>query len=140
MGLAESTLKIKTLRPIVRPDSIARLPSFAVDSCIFTDNSVGFLITAVDLAKNTASFPIPIKGVISPVENTLIYLGQDDTIFTFIKDRLSGRVYCSISRVSNGASVMRECLATYEPLENEDIDRLASLFSKVVSQTVSVAV
>jgi len=139
MGLVESTLKAKTVRSLVRPDNITPLPSFAVDTCRFSDDSVGFLITTVDLAKNTASFSIPIKGVISPIENTLIYLGQDDTILTFMKDRLKGRVYCSISRVSNGASVVRACVTTYDPLDNEDIDRIGTLFSKP-PQTVSVPV
>ena len=75
MGLVESTLKAQTVKNLVRPDSITPLPSLAIDSCKFTDGSVGFLITTVDLAKNTNSYGIAIKELYSPAENTLIYLG-----------------------------------------------------------------
>ena len=139
MGLAESTLKVKTVRPLVRPDNITPLPSLSIDSCRFTDNSVGFLITTVDLAKNMSSYMIPLKDMYSPAENTFVYIGRDETSLTFTKDRLTGRVFCTLCRV-NGSTIMRACVTTYDALENEEIDRLASLFSKVLSQSVSVAV
>ena len=139
MGIATSNLKVKTVRPLIRPDNITPLPSLALDSCRFTDNTVGFLITTVDLAKNMASYSITLKDIYSPAENTLIYIGKDDTIISFTKDRLTGRVFCSISRLSNGDTVVRACVTTYDPIEDEQIDRIGKLFSKV-SQTVSVSV
>ena len=139
MGLTESTLRVKTVRPLIRPDNITPLPSLALDSCRFTDDSFGFLITTVDLAKNMASFSIPLKDIYSPSENTLVYIGKDDTTLTFIKDRFTGRVFCTICRSSNGYTVTRACVTTYDAIENNDIDRIATLFNKV-SQTVSVTV
>ena len=139
MGIATSNLKVKTVRPLIRPDNITPLPSLALDSCRFTDNTVGFLITTVDLAKNMASYSITLKDIYSPAENTLIYIGKDDTIISFTKDRLTGRVFCSISRLSNGDTVVRACVTTYDPIDDDQIDRIGNLFSKV-SQTVSVSV
>ena len=128
MGLVESTLKAQTVKNLVRPDSITPLPSLAIDSCKFTDGSVGFLITTVDLAKNTNSYGIAIKELYSPAENTLIYLGKDESTVTFIKDRLTGKVYCSLCKVGSGTTLVRQCVTTYEPLENEQIDKIAELF------------
>ena len=139
MGITTSNLKVKTVRPLVRPNNITPLPSLSLDSCRFTDNTVGFLITTVDLAKNMTSYSVPLKDMYSPAENTLIYIGNDETIITFMKDRLTGRVFCSISRLSNGDTVMRACVTTYDSIEDEQIDRISALFSKV-SQTVSVSV
>jgi hypothetical protein len=128
MGLVESTLKAQTVKNLVRPDSITPLPSLAIDSCKFTDGSVGFLITTVDLAKNTNSYGISIKELYSPAENTLVYLGKDESTVTFVKDRLTGKVYCSLSKVGSGTTLVRQCVTTYEPLENEQIDKIAELF------------
>ena len=128
MGLVESTLKAQTVKNLVRPDSITPHPSLAIDSCKFTDGSVGFLITTVDLAKNTNSYGIAIKELYSPAENTLIYLGKDESTVTFIKDRLTGKVYCSLCKVGSGTTLVRQCVTTYEPLENEQIDKIAELF------------
>ena len=139
MGITTSNLKVKTVRPLIRPDNITPLPSLALDSCRFTDNTVGFLITTVDLAKNMASYSITLKDIYSPAENTLIYIGKDDTIISFTKDRLTGRVFCSISRLSNGDTVVRACVTTYDPIEDEQIDRIGALFSKV-SQIALVSV
>ena len=130
MGLVESSLKVKTVQPLVRPDNITPLPSLAIDSCKFTDGSPGFLVTTVDLAKNMASYSIPLKDVYSPAENTLVYIGKEETTLTFTKDRLSGRVFCTICRSSNSSTVVRACVTTYDAIDNEDIDRIATLFSK----------
>lgn len=139
MGLTESSLRVKTVRPLIRPDNITPLPSLALDSCRFTDNSYGFLITTVDLAKNMASYSVPLKELYSPSENTLVYIGKDDTTLTFMKDRLTERVFCTICRSSNSTTVTRACVTTYDAIDNEDIDRIGSLFNKV-SQIVSVSV
>jgi hypothetical protein len=128
MGLVESTLKAQTVKNLVRPDSITPLPSLAIDSCKFTDGSVGFLVTTVDLAKNTNSYGISVKELYSPIENTLVYLGKDESTVTFVKDRLTGKVYCSLCKVGSGTTLVRQCVTTYEPLENDQIDKIAELF------------
>jgi hypothetical protein len=130
MGLVESTLKVKTVRPLVRPDTVTPLPSLAIDSCRFTDDTVGFLVTTVDLAKNMASYSIPLKDTYSPAENMFVFIGKEETCVTFTKDRLTGRVFCSISRASNMPRVVRACVTTYDPIDNQDIDRIATLFTK----------
>jgi hypothetical protein len=128
MGLVESTLKAQTVRSLVRPDSITPLPSLALDSCKFTDGSFGFLVTTVDLAKNTMSYSIPIKDLFSYSENVLVYVGKDESTVTFAKDRLSGRVYVTLHKQGAPSSIVRQCVAIYEPLENEQIDRIATLY------------
>ena len=130
MGLVQSTLTVSTIRPIVRPDTITPLPSLSIDTCKFTDGSVGFLVTTVDLAKNMASYMIPLKDVYSPSQNTLVYLGKEESTLTFTKDLLTARVFCSLCNFSKGTTVVRQLVTTYDPLDNEDIDRIGGLFSK----------
>lgn len=140
MGNAGSTLKVQTLRSLVRPDAITPLPSLSIDSCKFTDNSAGFLLTTVDLAKNMTSYMIPLKDMYSPASNVYVYIGLDESTLTFTKDLISGRVFCSMSKCNNGASAVRQCVSIYEPIGDEKIDKLSELFSvaaKPVSQTPS---
>ena len=129
MGLVQSNLTVSTIRPIVRPDTITPLPSLSIDTCKFTDGSVGFLVTTVDLAKNMASYMIQLKEVYSPAQNTLVYLGKDESTLTFTKDLLTNRVFCSLCNFLKGTTVVRQLLTTYEPLDNTDIDRIATLFT-----------
>lgn len=131
MGLVESTLKVKTVRPLVRPDNITPLPSLAIDSCKFTDGTVGFLVTTIDLAKNMASYSIPLKDMYSPTDNILVFIGKDETTLTFSRDRLTGRVFCSICRSSNSSTVTRACVTTYDSIDNEEIDKIGQLFHSV---------
>ena len=135
MGLVESTLNPVVKKPLVRSDTTT-LPSLSIDTCKFTDSSYGFLLTSVDLAKNTTLYSIPVKDMYSPSENTLVYVGKDDSVLTFSKDILSGRVYCSFSKYNSG-TLVRQCVPIYEPLENDEIDRLAGLYSSKVSQRSS---
>lgn len=128
MGLVESTLRAQTVKNIVRTDSITPLPSLAIDSCKFVDGSVGFLITTIDLAKNTNSYGISVKELYSPVENTYVYLGKDESTITFVKDRMTAKVYCSLCKVGSGTTLVRQCVTTYEPIENELIDKIAELY------------
>jgi hypothetical protein len=128
MGLAESTLKAQSVKNIVRPDSITPLPSFAVDSCKFVDGSFGFLLTTVDLAKNMNSYGFQLKELFSPSENTLVYVGKDESTITFVKDRLSGKVYCTVCKFGSGSSIVRQCVTTYEPIDNQAIDKIAEFY------------
>jgi hypothetical protein len=128
MGIAGSTLKVQLIRSLVRPDNITPLPSLAIDSCQFTDNSVGFLVTTVDLAKNMTSYMIPLKDMYSPASNTYVYIGNDESTLTFTKDLISGRVFCTMAKCNNGQMAVRQCVSIYEPLGNEKIDKLAELF------------
>jgi len=129
MGIAGSTLKVQLIRSLVRPDNITPLPSLAIDSCQFTDNSVGFLVTTVDLAKNMTSYMIPLKDMYSPASNTYVYIGSDESTLKFTKDLISGRVFCSMTKCSNGQMAVRQCVSIYEPIGNEKIDKLAELFT-----------
>lgn len=129
MGLSESKLVPQTVKPLVRPDSITPLPSFALDSAKFMDGSLGFLITTIDLAKNSNVRTFSVKFMYSPAENCLVYVGNDETILTFVKDRLSDKVLCSVNTLTAG-TIVRHCVSTYEALEDPIIDRIASLFPK----------
>jgi len=131
MGLVESTLKSQVVKPLVRPDSNTQLPLITLESSKFTDGSVGFVITNVDIAKNTSVFSYVLKMSYSPYENTLTYVCTDESVFTFVKDRASNRVFCIVNRFSAPASIIRQCVTTYEPIEHDDIDKIGSLFKTV---------
>ena len=128
MGLVESTLKTQVLKPLVRPDSNAQLPLISLESAKFVDGSVGFVITNTDIAKNTNVFSYVLKTSYNSADNTLTYVCTDESIFTFVKDRSSSRVFCIVNRYNSPASIIRQCLTTYEPIENEEIDKIGQLF------------
>jgi hypothetical protein len=130
MGLVESKLQPKEVKTLIRPDSLSTLPSFSMDTAKFTDGSSGFVITTVDLAKNSAQRTISIKFVYSPYENCLVFVGNDDTTLQFVRDRLSGKVICSVTSREKD-NIIRFCVTTYEPLGDEVIDKIGSLYSKV---------
>jgi len=132
MGLVESTLKIQSVKSVVRPDSSAPLPSFSLETAKFADGSVGFAITCVDIAKNTTVSLHALKSVFSQSDNTYIYACSDDSVFTFTKDIESNRVFCLVNRANTQTVVVRQCVTTYEPLENEEIDKIAKLFTQKV--------
>ena len=129
MGLVQSNLVVSVLRPIVRPDAITPLPSLAIDSCKFTDGSFGFLLTSVDLAKNMSSYTIPLKDVYSPTENTLVYIGKEESTLTFTRDLLTGRVFCTLQKYGAGTSLVRQCVSVYESIDNAEIDRMSKIFA-----------
>ena len=139
MGLVESTLKASSVKALVRPDSTAPLPSLTLESAKFADGSVGFLVTNVDLAKNTVSSSYVLKNLYSPSENTYVYSCADDSTFTFLKDRLSGKVCCIINRFNTSSTVTRVCVTTYEALGDDQIDKIAELYSVTQLPTSSLA-
>jgi hypothetical protein len=127
MGLAESKLEPKEVKTLVRPDSLSTLPSFSMDTAKFTDGSSGFVITTVDLAKNTAQRTISIKFVYSPHEHCLVFVGHDETTLQFVRDRLSSKVVCSVTSKEKD-NVIRFCVTTYEPLGDDVIDKIGELY------------
>ena len=127
MGISESKLTAQTVKTLVRPDSITPLPSFTLDTAKFTDGSVGFLITVVDLAKNSSVRTMPLKFMYSPSENIYTYVGNDDSTVSLIKDRISGKVICHVN-TNLKEIVVRFCVSTYEPLGEAIIDKIAELY------------
>lgn len=134
MGIAESKLTPKEVKTLIRPDSLSTLPSFSMDTAKFTDGSSGFVITTVDLAKNSAQRTISIKFVFSPHEHCLVFVGNDETVLNFVRDRLSGKVVCSVTSKEKD-SVIRFCVTTYEPLDDAVIDKIGELYMKTKVQT-----
>ena len=132
MGLVESTLKTQVVKPLVRPDSNTQLPLISLESAKFTDGSVGFVITNTDIAKNTTITTYSMKMSFSTTDNTLTYVCTDESVFTFVKDRLSNKVFCLVNRYNSPASIIRQCVTTYEPIENDDIDKIGLLFRPLV--------
>lgn len=130
MGLAESKLDPKEVKTLIRPDSLSTLPSFSMDTAKFTDGTSGFVITAVDLAKNSVQRSISIKFVYSPHEHCLIFVGNDETALQFVCDRLSGKVVCSVTSKEKD-NVIRFCVTTYEPLGDDIIDKIGELYTKL---------
>ena len=127
MGLVESTLKSTVVKPLVRADSSAPLPLFSLESAKFSNGSVGFVITTVDIAKNTAIYMHSIKTSFNPTENSILYVCDDDTIFTFIRDRYTKRVFCEVRRLN--MHIIRNCLTNYESIDHDEIDKIAKLFN-----------
>lgn len=132
MGLAESKLQPKVVKALIRQDSLSTLPSFSMDTAKFTDGSSGFVITTTDLAKNMQVHMVSIKFIYSPSEHCLVFVGNDDSTLTFLRDRLTGKVLCSIVS-HNKDSVVRFCVTTYEPLEDAVIDKIGELYVKVTA-------
>ena len=133
MGIMESKLHPQTVKALVRQDSLTTLPSFSMDTAKFSDGSSGFVITTVDLAKNSNVRTISIKFVYSPAENSLVFVGNDETILSFVRDRLTGGVVCSVSSVSK-ENVVRFCVTTYEPIDDAMIDKIGELYTKQVQR------
>jgi hypothetical protein len=129
MGLMESKLSTQSVRSIVKQEGFMTLPSFSMDTAKFSDGSSGFVITTVDLAKNSSVRTISVKMVYSPSENIYVFVGNDETALSFVRDRISGDVICSISSVSR-ENIVRRCVATYEPLDDTVIDKIGELYVK----------
>jgi hypothetical protein len=127
MGLVESTLKTANVKPLVRADSSAPLPLFSLETAKFTNGSVGFVITTVDIAKNTTVYTHVIKTWFNPSENSILYVSNDDTIFTFTRDRFTKRIFCEVRR--SNMILIRQCLTNYEPIDNDELDKIAVLFN-----------
>jgi len=129
MGLVESKLDPTAVKALVRQDSLSSLPSFSMDTAKFSDGTSGFVITTMDLAKNTEVRTISIKFVYSPSENCLVFVGNDESTLTFVRDRLSEKVVCSMVS-HNKDNVVRFCVTTYEPLDDAVVDKIGELYVK----------
>jgi hypothetical protein len=129
MGLVESKLEPRVVKAIIRQDSLSTLPSFSMDTAKFTDGTSGFVITTTDLAKNTQVHTVSIKFLYSPSEHCLVFVGNDDSTLTFLRDRLSGKVVCSMES-RNRDNVVRFCVTTYEPLDDTVVDKIGELYLK----------
>lgn len=127
MGIAESTLNAATTRPLVRPELVAQLPSFSLDSAKFTDGSTGFIVTRTDLAKNSTTKTVPLKFYYRPSESRLVYVGHDESVITFEKDTASTKVICRVEVVGQ-SPIIRHCVITYEPLDDRVIDHIGDLY------------
>ena len=130
MGLVESTLKTQSVKPLVRPDSSAPLPSFSLESAKFADGKFGFVVTHVDIAKNTNISTYSVKNVVMKSANEIVYSCEDDSIFTFTTDMITKRVFCFAQRFGIPTSIVRQCVANYENLEDSSIDLIQMLYPK----------
>jgi hypothetical protein len=125
MGLVESKLIPQVTKPLIAHETIS-LPSFSLDTAKFSDGSTGFVVTAVDLAKNHTVRPISTKFVYSPSENVIVYVGNDESVITVAKDRISTKVVCSVL-LPTREIVVRACVAVYDPLD--ETDKIKELYS-----------
>jgi hypothetical protein len=48
---------------------------------------------------------------------------------SFVRDRETGGVVCSIASVSR-ENIVRFCVTTYEPIEDEVVDKIGKLYVK----------
>uniref|UniRef100_A0A6C0DJN2 Uncharacterized protein n=1 Tax=viral metagenome TaxID=1070528 RepID=A0A6C0DJN2_9ZZZZ len=133
MGIMESKLDPQVVKPIITQENY--LPSFSMDTAKFSDGSSGFVITTVDLAKNSTVKTVSIHMVYSPAENAYVFVCKDNTILSFVKDRLTGKVVCSVTSMAK-ENIVRFCVNTYEPIDDAIVDKIGELYSKQL-QTVS---
>ena len=133
MGLAESKLTIGHSRPLVRPDLPSQLPSFSLDSAVFSGDgkAIGFVVTRVDLAKNSTTVTVPVKFCYRPSENSLVYVGSDESILTFTKDYNSGKVICRVE-IAGQPPVVRVCVTNYEPIDEKSLDYIGDLYKAIL--------
>jgi hypothetical protein len=129
MGLIESKLSTQSVKPIIKQEGFMTLPSFSMDIAKFSDGSSGFVITTVDLAKNSTVRTISVKMVYSPSDNSYVFVGKDESVLSFVRDRISGGVVCSIASVAREI-IVRFCVTTYEPLDDAIIDKIGELYFK----------
>ena len=127
MGLSESKLQPEIVRPLVRQDSLTPLPSFTLEAAKLSDGSSGFVVTTIDLAKNSNVRVVSIKFCYSPSDNSIVFVGNDESVFSFVRDRFTGNVVCSVSSVSK-ENIIRFCVTTYEPLDDKLIDKIGELY------------
>lgn len=132
MGLAESKLEPIVVKALIRQDSLSSLPSFSMDTAKFSNGRSGFIITTMDLAKNTEVRAISINFIYSPLEHCIVFVGDDDSTLRFVRDRLTGKVICLIVSPKRD-NVVRFCVTNYEPLEDEVVDKIGELFLKTIS-------
>lgn len=125
MGIMESKLDPQLVKPIISQENC--LPSFSMDTAKFSDGSSGFVITTVDLAKNLTVRTVSVKFVYSPSENIYVFVGKDNTILSFVKDRITGNVVCSVTSMAK-ENIVRFCVSTYEPIDDEIIDKIGELY------------
>jgi len=100
-----------------------------MDIAKFSDGSSGFVITTTDLAKNSDVKTIAVKFLYSPSENSLVFVGKNETIISFVKDRLSGKIVCSVTSQAK-ESIVRFCVETYESIDDELLDKIKDLYSQ----------
>ncbi len=129
MGLVESKLSPQSLKPIIIQDTATPLPSFSMDIAKFSDGSSGFVITTIDLARNSNVKTISVKFVYSPSDNSYVFVGKDETVLSFVRDRETGGVVCSVATVAR-ENIVRFCVTTYEPIEDAVIDKIGMLYVK----------
>jgi hypothetical protein len=98
-----------------------------MDTAKFSDGSSGFIITTIDLAKNSNVKTVSIKFVYSPSENCYIFVGNDGTVLSFVTDRETEKVVCSITSQSK-ENIVRYCVTTYEPLDDIVVDKIGKLY------------
>ena len=68
-----------------------------------------------------------IKTSFNPTDNSIVYVCNDDSVFTFIRDRSSSRVMCQVMRAN--MTIIRQCLVNYEALDVTEIDKIGVLFN-----------
>ena len=124
MGVAVSNLNPQKTATLVKQEN--SLPSFSMDAAKFSDGTSGFVITTVDLAKNSSVRTISIKFMYSPSENSYVFVGNDETLVSFVRDRIGGKVVCSVSQAKD--TVVRFCVTNYEPIDDLFIDKIGGLY------------
>ena len=128
MGIIESTLKVESLKYIIKPEPDSRLPHLTVECAKFADEKIGFVVTNVDIAKNSSVTNYVVNTSYSPLENTLVYVCTDESVFTFSRDRVSERVFCIMNSSKGLATLVRQCNNLYEPIGNDELDKIGALY------------
>jgi hypothetical protein len=128
MGLVESKLNTKTVKPLVSVGADAALPHFLLDSAKFVDDTVGFVMTHIDIAKNHTTTTHVINNMITVSESQLMFTCTDNSSLVFLRDTANGSIYCIVNRANGPMSIVRRCVTTYENLGDETLDAIGKLY------------
>ena len=134
MGLVESKLNTKVVKPLVSVSADTPLPHYLLDSAKFADDTVGFVMTHIDIAKNHTTTTHVVNTMITVSESQLMFTCTDNSSLVFLRDTANGYIYCIVNRANGPMSIMRRCVAAYENIGDETMDAIGKLYK--ASQTV----
>ena len=128
MGLVESKLETKTVKPLVSVAADASLPHFLLDVGKFVDDTAGFVMTHIDIAKNHTTTTHVVNNMITVSESSLMFTCTDNSSLVFLRDSANGFIYCMVNRANGPTTIVRRCVAAYENVGDETVDMIGNLY------------
>lgn len=128
MGLVESKLETKEVKPLVSVEPGTPLPYFILDCAKFIDDTSGFIMTHVDIAKNHTTTTHVVNNMVTVSENSVLFACTDNSTVTVLRDSANGAIYCMVNRANGPTTIVRRCVAMYENIGDETVDMIGKLY------------